>query len=301
MSLSSDLISQFAKIAKNNDKKTKSEKIVYGTVVELNGSKYVQIDGSELFTPIVSTASVEPNERVTVMIKNHTAIVTGNISSPSAKNSDISKINNNILLWSHNEDKTHIDGSKIYAGSITTSQLATDSIKSLNYKVGVSGSFLNLSDGSFDSKYLKWNEEGNLTATRGVIGGIAISDGKLSSMFVDSNNIPTGFELRSDGSFVSKGSDNPDYVYDLKVKSGAIYCSSFHGPNNSFGSGIILNANGIYFKEGDSSGETLGSIIRGRSAGGFDFYFSEGGMRLVFKEGEIWRVDTSGTWTKIAG
>ena len=89
MALSNELISQFAKIAKNNDKKTKSEKIVYGTVVELNGSKYVQIDGSELFTPIVSTASVEPNERVTVMIKNHTAIVTGNLSNPSASSSEV--------------------------------------------------------------------------------------------------------------------------------------------------------------------------------------------------------------------
>lgn len=300
MSLSSDLISQFVKIT-NDNKDPKRETTTYGTIVKNGSSTYVKLDGSDLNTPVVSTAFVDDGDRVTVMIKNHTAIVTGNVSSPSAKNSDISKINNNILLWSHNEDKTHIDGSKIYAGSITTSQLATDSIKSLNYKAGVSGSFLNLSDGSFDSKYLKWNEEGNLTATSGAIGGIAISDGKLSSMSVDSNNIPTGFELRSDGSFVSKGSDNPDYVYDLKVKSGAIYCSSFHGHNNSFRSGITLNANGIYFKEGDSSGETSGSIIRGRSAGGFDFYFSEGGMRLVFKEGEIWRVDTSGTWTKIAG
>lgn len=92
MALSNELISQFAKIAKNNDKKTKSEKIVYGTVVELNGSKYVQIDGSDLFTPIVSTASVEPNERVTVMIKNHTAIVTGNLSNPSASSSEVGEV-----------------------------------------------------------------------------------------------------------------------------------------------------------------------------------------------------------------
>ena len=39
MALSNELISQFAKIAKSNGKKTKNEKIVYGTVVELNGSK----------------------------------------------------------------------------------------------------------------------------------------------------------------------------------------------------------------------------------------------------------------------
>lgn len=83
MALSSDLISQFVKATKD-DKKTKTESTVYGTVREHNGEKYVQLDGSELLTPVTTTASYKEGERVTVLIKNHTATVTGNITSPSA-------------------------------------------------------------------------------------------------------------------------------------------------------------------------------------------------------------------------
>lgn len=52
----------------------------------------------------------------------------------------------------------------IVAGSITTGLLSTDAIKSLNYRADATGSYLNLEDGSFDSRYLKWDSEGNVTA-----------------------------------------------------------------------------------------------------------------------------------------
>lgn len=94
MALSDELISQFAKITK--DDKNEKEPQVYGTIVEYNGSKYVKLDGSDLLTPISSTAAAEPDDRVTVSIKNHTAIVTGNISSPSARETDVVKMGSKI-------------------------------------------------------------------------------------------------------------------------------------------------------------------------------------------------------------
>ena len=84
MPLSSDLISQFVKVTKDNTKK-KKETIAYGTIVEENGSMYVQLDGSKILTPISNTSNIGPDDRVTVMIKNHTAMVTGNLTSPSAR------------------------------------------------------------------------------------------------------------------------------------------------------------------------------------------------------------------------
>ena len=84
MNLSNDLISQFAKITLD-DKKTSQESTVYGTVVVSNDRTYVKLDGSDLLTPVITTAEVKDGERVTVMMKNHTAIVTGNISSPAAR------------------------------------------------------------------------------------------------------------------------------------------------------------------------------------------------------------------------
>ena len=88
MHLSSDLISQFVKIT-NDDKKKEKETTIYGTTVKDGDKMYVRIDGSDILTPMASTASMKDNERVIVMIKNHQAIVTGNVTSKSASESSV--------------------------------------------------------------------------------------------------------------------------------------------------------------------------------------------------------------------
>ena len=95
MALSNDLISQFVKVT-NDEVKTKPETTVYGTIVEVDGTKFVKIDGSEVLTPISSTADAEANERVTVTIKDHGATVTGNSSSPAARKGSVEDIGNKI-------------------------------------------------------------------------------------------------------------------------------------------------------------------------------------------------------------
>lgn len=96
MALSSELISQFVKATKDDSSNNNNESTVYGTVKEYNGKKYVQLDGSDLLTPISSTTDTKADERVTVMIKNHTATVTGNISSPAARTDDVQEIGSKI-------------------------------------------------------------------------------------------------------------------------------------------------------------------------------------------------------------
>lgn len=96
MALSSELISQFVKATKDDSSNDSNESTVYGTVKEYNGKKYVQLDGSDLLTPISSTTDTKADERVTVMIKNHTATVTGNISSPAARTDDVQEIGSKI-------------------------------------------------------------------------------------------------------------------------------------------------------------------------------------------------------------
>lgn len=94
MALSSDLISQFVQVTK--EEKPSKETTVYGTIKEYNGGKYVQLDGSELLTPISITADALDGERVTVMIKDHTATVTGNLSSPSARTDTVKEIDSSV-------------------------------------------------------------------------------------------------------------------------------------------------------------------------------------------------------------
>lgn len=95
MPLSSELVSQFAKLASNKPKEEK-ESTVYGTTVIQNGNKYVKLDGSELLTPASFTTNIADGERVTVLIKNHMAIVTGNITSPAARTSEVEEVGNEV-------------------------------------------------------------------------------------------------------------------------------------------------------------------------------------------------------------
>ena len=91
MGVSSDIIAQLVR-ATNDSKPAETETTVYGTIKTGDGGKaYVMLDGSELLTPITTTAVVKDGDRVTVMIKNHTAIVTGNVTAPSASAKDVDK------------------------------------------------------------------------------------------------------------------------------------------------------------------------------------------------------------------
>lgn len=108
MALSYELISQFAKLTKS-DNKTNTESTVYGTIkVDENGNKYVKLDGSDQLTPLDdenrpvadttmnTAANANDGERVSVLIKNHTATVTGNISSPAARTGDVEKLEGDV-------------------------------------------------------------------------------------------------------------------------------------------------------------------------------------------------------------
>lgn len=95
MGLSVDIISQFAKIT-NDNKKSQTETTVYGTAVEYNGSIYAKLDGSDRLTPVTTTANVKPGDRVTVLIKNHSATVTGNVTSPSASSDDVTDLDDKV-------------------------------------------------------------------------------------------------------------------------------------------------------------------------------------------------------------
>lgn len=96
-------------------------------------------------------------------------------------NSTIQNQLNILDSWGSDADKTYINGGKLWTRSITADKIAVDAIKSKNYVANSAGSFLNLSNGSFDSKYLKWDSSGKITSTGGTIGGITINDGNLTS------------------------------------------------------------------------------------------------------------------------
>lgn len=95
-----------------------------------------------------------------------------------------------------------ITGNQILAGSITADKIATDAIKSHNYisSGGTQGSFLNLGDGSFTSPNLSWDSNGNfiaknanlsgqITATKGSIGGWSVDNYSIYTTYDADQNI----------------------------------------------------------------------------------------------------------------
>lgn len=96
MPLSNDLIREFVKSVTPKQQTTSNASTAYGTIVDYNGSKWVRIDGSELLTPFTRTTNVNAGERVTVTIKDHTATVTGNLSSPSARTGDVVEVDSKV-------------------------------------------------------------------------------------------------------------------------------------------------------------------------------------------------------------
>lgn len=139
MSLPAELLSQFVKVTKD-DKKTTNEATVYGTTVVHNGTTYVQLDGSDVLTPVSTTADTKNGERVTVMIKNHTATITGNISSPAARTGDLSDANDKITELDHvvaekaTLEQLEVERARIDA--LIADSITTENLKAINAEIG---------------------------------------------------------------------------------------------------------------------------------------------------------------------
>ena len=175
MPLSSELVSQFAKLASNKPKEEK-ESTAYGTTVIQNGNKYVRLDGSELLTPASFTTNIADGERVTVLIKNHMAVVTGNITSPAARTSEVEEV-----------------GDKVDAAEAAVKGLVADNIK-VNQKLEAQeGSIKNLSaDNVTINGTLSAQEAsiGNLKAENATISGkLEAAEGNISNLQADNITI----------------------------------------------------------------------------------------------------------------
>lgn len=131
MQLPTNVVSEFVKIT-NDTKKQKTETTIEGTV-EFKGSQaYVKLDGAKTAIPVRTggtTANIKSGNRVTVMIKNHTAIVTGNLTAPSAQQGDLADVEElvremdlgNIIIKLDNlemfADNLSVGGRNLYLGT----------------------------------------------------------------------------------------------------------------------------------------------------------------------------------------
>lgn len=177
-------------------------------------------------------------------------VLTDNAYSLIAKNIDLK--GNATFSSFLDTSKTYINGGKIATGSITADQIATDAIKSKNYVANTSGSYLNLADGVFDSKNLKWDNEGSIISSKGTIGGWSIGENGLYNDNLNIGFINLGnFKLYIGG----KG-----YDYMKNLSEGAIDSEHDYHPN--FG---VTSDGIVYSKDLYADGFISGNSIQGEN------------------------------------
>ncbi len=94
MALSENLVSQFAKTVVQ--KEEPKEATINGVFKVINGKEYVKLDGSNIYTPVESTIVAEDDDKVKVLIKEHSATIIGNITSPSARSKDVNTLKDEL-------------------------------------------------------------------------------------------------------------------------------------------------------------------------------------------------------------
>lgn len=257
MELSNNLVSQFVKATKDSEKKN-TESTVYGTTVLYNDRMYVKLDGSDLLTPITQTTNVKENERVTVMIKDHTATVTGNITSPSARTGDVEDMGEAVLLQVDElyADKAFIGEleadianiEKLVAGSITTEELDAELARIEKLIAGsITTDELEAELAYIDTIYARKAEIESLDAKYANIDFANVTSASIDELLARSAIIE---EVTSaDGTFtrnLTAVTINGDYIEVNNLKADSI---------------VIKGEDGLYYKLNVEGGATTSELV----------------------------------------
>ena len=226
MALSNNLISQFVKVTSDNNKSTKNEGTAYGTTVINNGITYVRLDGSEQLTPVSTTANIKPDERVMVKIKNHSATIVGNLTSPAARIGDVNDLQNdvNVKFDTTNEAieaevsrSTEAEGELASRIKVTEDAISTEVTARQN------------ADNEMSTKISQTAHSISISASgSGNTAGITIAlydeNGKLIGDSKTANITITGFVTFND--LGATGSTNID---GARITTGSISCDRLNG------------------------------------------------------------------------
>lgn len=215
---------------------------------------------------------------------------------------DAGKINiNGVITAINNNTSTTIDGNKITTGTVTTDKIAanaitsakvssdiitttnfsaqnvnadritTGSLKSSNYVANTSGTKINLSDGTIDTKNFKVNSTGDITASSGLIGGWSINSTYLKKtvgvynieiradrnsnepalLVYDTNQDRYNWYVRPDGYMYARNCEISGTIYANSGSiSGSLISYGINASNISAGRLNIDDGRGHYLRMG---------------------------------------------------
>ena len=137
--------------------------------------KTVEEQTKDMFSWLVESGSSETSLKIT---NGLIEAITGKfvVKSPNGKS---------VVIENGAINAESITTNMLSANSITAEKIMADALKSRNYVTGESGSFLNLADGSFDSKYLKWDNAGKVIANDITVAGGSIN---VNDKFIVNND-----------------------------------------------------------------------------------------------------------------
>lgn len=203
MGLSTELISQFAKITNDQKKSRIDEATLYGEVVQCDDSICVRFDGSEQLTPVTTitekdengnitnfkygAASVKTGDRVSVSLKNHSATITGNLSDPPMGRAEIVTTEDSIVAKIDGEVKMQIDALGVKINGLVT---ITNGLE--NGTTTINGSCIKT--GKIDAQYLNLSSLEDGTTT---INGACIKTGKIDAQYLNLTGAITFGDLDS--------------------------------------------------------------------------------------------------------
>ena len=192
MGLSYDIISEFVKVTNGNKEKPK-EGIVYATIVQASDGKYVKIDGSDLLTPTDTTTDIEDGERVTVMIKDHRATVTGNVTAPSASGNRVDKVVETVteqigVFETVVADKVSVNELEAYKATIENLIVGKADIEDLEATNAVIEN-LKVKDAEIENAIIDKADIEDLEAVNAVIENLKVKDAEIENLVADKATI----------------------------------------------------------------------------------------------------------------
>ena len=259
MGLSTELISQFAKITNDQKKSRIDEATLYGEVIQSDDSICVKFDGSEQLTPVTTiaekdeegnitnfkygAASVKTGDRVSVSLKNHSATITGNLSDPPMGRAEVVETEDSILLKVDDKIKVQVDaiGVKIDGLLEITNGLenGTTTIDGACIKTGkIDAQYLNLT-GAITFGDLDPNAQGKINGAQDTADAANTAAGKAQSTANTANaNASSALTTASNADALARAAQysvagwtyaGTTYIDGSKIQTGTVTASTLEG------------------------------------------------------------------------
>lgn len=306
MGLSTELISQFAKITNDQKKSRIDEATLYGEVVQCDDSICVRFDGSEQLTPVTTitekdengnitnfkygAASVKTGDRVSVSLKNHSATITGNLSDPPMGRAEVVTTEDSILAKVDGEIKMQIDALGVKIDGLVT---ITNGLE--NGTTTINGACIKT--GKIDAQYL------NLT------GAITFGDLDSSAQGKINTAQSTANSAKTAASNAQSTADSAyDKAYDLdNIVSdwGYVYQGTTYIDGNKIMTGTVTATNlegGTVYLLDNSADEAAALFLTGASSyEGGALRIVSGAIEINAMDGAVYIEDGGGYYLQLMG